>query len=387
MTIRNEQELVKNAIGDTVESEILFETEVPLVDFSEQEGIIKTILSIIPEFLTKKAEDQTSLLLNSPIVSYLHTDEQPHFILECNSDIQREKDGEISTLAPSSEFASARIVATDERIMFVLGQSQGDIIKSAYYQDITNIEMESTLLNTSISIETGDVNYQVEDCEPADEISPTVVYARARSDHDGSRTDWGRENFTYEKGNTKSDRFRDLISELDFKKVAKAGVEGASHSKKVGGGKVTAVGFALKAGYEIWRQVSNTDISSTTTPDPDHVAKNIKKWQRAGRNTNNKKIEWLSASIGVAVSVATENSDQETVDLINSVDPDYVVNAIDKGSAVAEDSDFAPVPASSDLDNLPAIELLRQPASELSKTIEKLHKEGLFEEMGNRRDQ
>lgn len=293
----------------------------------------------------------------------------------------------MSTLTPSSEFASARIVTTNERIMFVLGQSKQDIIKSVYHSDITNIEMESTLLNTSISIESDNVDYHVDDCEPHDEISPTVAYARAQSDNDSAGTNWSKEDFTYEKGDTRSERFSDLISELDFVKVGKAGADGAIYSKGVGGAKGTAVAFVLKAGYEIWSQVSSTDRSSTSTPDPDSVAEDVRKWQQAGSNTNDKKMEWLSASIGVAVSIAKENSDGETIELINELNPDYVVNAIEKGSAVAQESGFAPVPASNELDSLPAIEHLRQPVGELSQNIEDLLEEGLFEEIGDSQNQ
>lgn len=54
MSIQSDGDLVANAIGDTVQDEILFKSEIPLVDFSERDGFLNTILSFIPDLLKKE---------------------------------------------------------------------------------------------------------------------------------------------------------------------------------------------------------------------------------------------------------------------------------------------------------------------------------------------
>lgn len=378
MSDENEDKIIEDAIGDTISNEILFNNEIKLVNSS----ILGRILNIFPDVLEQRVEEKTSKMFNKPIASHLNRQEQPHFIIECKSDIEQQKENELSTITSSSEFASPRLVVTDERILFIIGQLQQDVVKSIEYSELANIEMESTLLNTSLSIDSESISYHVDNCEPPEEINPAVAYARAQSEGKKTSADWSDEDFTYEKGDTKSERLGDVVSDLDMKKVGNSGVEGAIFGKRLGP-KGTAVGFTLAAGYEVYRQVSNTDISSTATPDPSHVARNIKKWRDAGSQTNNKKLEWLSASVGVGVTFASENADQKTAELLDDLNPDPAVRAIESGATLAGNSDLAPVPSSNSLDELPEIENLRQPVGELTSTVKQLTEEGIFEEIAD----
>lgn len=382
MTVKNEEKLVEDAIGDTVNSTILFNSEVSVVDSSNDSRFWSVVLNIVPDLFIKKAEEQTSKILNKPIADHLSNDEQPHFILQCGSDIRRKKENEISTLAPSSEFESARIVITNSRIMFLLGQEETDIVKSVYYSEIKTIDTESSIRHTSLVVDSEDLSYEVDDCRPHEEVKPAVAYIRAQSEIGQYESDWTKENFTYEKGGTASDQFSDLLGNLDLFEIGRAGVEGAVYGKKIGG-KGSAVGFSLLAGYEIWQQVSDRDTSSTKTPNPEHVAKGIKKWQQAGAKTEDEKTEWLFASVGAAISIAAENSDQKTTKLLDEVDPDQVAETFTRGSELIGQSSTDLVPSSANMDDLPEIDNLRQPVGEIAAIVSKLIEEGLFDEVIN----
>ena len=376
MTIRNEEKLVEEAIGDTVNSTILFENEVPVIDFSNH----SRLSDVVPDLFKKKAEERTKRILNNPIAEYLSDDEQPHFVLECNSDIQRKHEQEISTLAPSAEFTSARIVVTNSRVMFFIGQKETDIVKSVYYSEVESIDTNSSFRHTSLVVEAENVSYEVSDCLPHEEVKPAVAYMRAQSEVGQYKSDWTEEDFTYEKGSTASDRFSDLLGDLDLFNIGKAGVNGAMHGKKMGS-KGSAVGFTLAAGYEIWRQVSGNDPSSTETPNPEHVAKGIKKWQQAGATTKDEKTEWLFASVGAAISIAAENSNQGTVRMLDEIDPEQVVKNVSKGSELLGQSKTGLIPSSTKMDDLPEIDNLRQSVEETASIIAELMDDGFFEEV------
>ena len=383
MTVKNEEQLVEDAIGDTVNSTILFSNEISVVDSSNESRFGSVIWKILPELVTKRAEERTKKILNDPISDYISDDEQPHFILQCESDIRREKENETSTLAPSPEFESARIVITNSRIMFLLGQTETDVIKSIYYSEINTIDTDSSLRRTSLSVKSEDLSYEVNDCRPGEEVKPAVAYVRAQSEIGQYESDWTKENFTYEKGNSASDRFSDLLGDLDLFKIGKAGIDGAVYGKKIGA-KGPAVGFILKAGYEIWRQISGRDPSSTEPPNPEQVAKSVKKWQQAGATTKDEKTEWLFASVGAAISIAAENSDQETISLLDEVDPERVAETVTKGSELIGQSTSGLVPSSAHIGDLPEINNLRQPVGEIAAIVSELIDEGLFEEVINK---
>lgn len=382
MTVANEEQLVEDAIGDTVTSTILFNNEISVVDSSNDSRFWGIVWGIFPDSLKKKAEEQTSKILNNPISDHISDGEQPHFILRCGSDIRRKKENETSTLAPSSEFESARIVVTNSRIMFLLGQEDTDIVKSIYYSEVDTIDTESSIRHTSLVVKSENLSYEVDDCRPQEEVKPAVAYVRAQSEVGEYESDWTKENFTYQKGSTASDRFSDLLGDLDLFKVGKAGVDGAVYGKKIGG-KGSAIGFILSAGYEIWRQISGRDPSSTETPNPEQVAKSVKEWQQAGATTNDVKTEWLFASVGAAISIAVENSDQETISLLDEVNPERVAGTISKGSELIGQSTSGLVPSSAHMDDLPEINNLRQPVGEIASIVSELIDEGLFDEVIN----
>lgn len=380
MTVRNEEQLVEDAIGDTVDSTILFNNEISVVDSSDDSRFGSVIWKILPNFFTKKAEERTKKILNNPISNYISDDEQPHFILKCGSDIRREKENETSTLAPSPEFESARIVITNSRIIFLLGQTETDVVKSIYYSEIDTIDTDSSLRRTSIFVKSEDLSYEVKDCRPDEEVKPAVAYVRAQSEAGQYESDWTKENFTYEKGNSASDRFSDLLGDLDLFEIGKAGINGAMLGKKIGA-KGSAIGFTLKGGYEIWRQISSREPSSTETPNPEQVAKSVKKWQQAGATTKDEKTEWLFASVGAAISIAAENTDQETSRLLDEVDPELVADSVIKGSELIGHSTTDLLPSSVKMEDLPEINNLRLPVGEITAIVAELIDDGIFDDV------
>lgn len=364
--------LVQNAIGDSVDESVLFNDELPIVDFSEDGWLSK----LIPERIQARAEEKKISVLNNPIAEYLYPGEQPHFILRTEKEILRKTEGEVSKLSPSSDFGPARIVVTDERTLFLIGQNHADVVKSLDHLEIISIEPTDSLLHTSLSIQTESVSFEIPHCQPMEEVKPVVAYIRAQYDSD--RSNW-EDNFNYDKGDTRAERIKTMLGEVDISEALEFGTTAAKFGSRAGP-KGRAVGFTIGLGFGIWRNVSEHDISSSEVPNPDDIAETVKEWQEAGRKTGDARIEWFSASTGAAIALAAENSDHQSVSALEDIDPESIVMALETGSEIAGVSSEL-LPADSDIENLPDVSRLRQPVSEFSSITAELFREGLFEEM------
>lgn len=155
----NGGKLLQDAIGDSVSELVLFETEAPLFNLSER----GRISSIIPARVQEQVDGVTTNILHNPISHYLNPGEQPHFVLKANGAIQRETAQEVSKIEPSDEFNASRIVVTDERIIFLIGQEKGDVVVSCSHSDILDADFTSGILRTTISINSEDASYQISD--------------------------------------------------------------------------------------------------------------------------------------------------------------------------------------------------------------------------------
>jgi hypothetical protein len=378
--VQEGEQLLEDAIGDSVTEQALFDTERRRVDLTEEDSrlssIVKAIVEILPDKLINKSTSNIVTWLNDPVVDYLNPDEQPHFILQAGSGVRRATEEEVSTLQPAVEFGKTRVVITDERVLFLIGQSHGDVIKSIAHTDITDLDTEGGLLNTDISVQTDQVSYEIPDCTPTEEVKPVLAYIQAQST--GGNRDWHK-NFEYEKGNTKSERFKSGLKDVEFSRVLDLASTGAGFGKRAGP-KGVAVGFATGAGFAIWSELSQKKEGSVEVPPASDFAESVHAWQQAGAKTGDAKAEWISASVGAAISFAEHNSDRAIVQQLKALDPDAATKALQSSIAMTGAEDGL-VPLSSDLDVDLEISNIRLPVSEISAITAELYEAGIFDEL------
>ena len=379
-SVQEEYGLLEDAISDSVTEQSLFDTERRRVDISEDRSrlgvLIKNIVKIVPDKLIDKSASNKVTWLNNPVVDYLNPDEQPHFILQAGGGVKRTTEEEVSTLEPAADFGDARVVITDERILFLIGQSHDDVVKSISHTDITELNTDGGLLSTAITVQTDKVSYEIPDCTPTDELKPVLAYIQAKSA--GGDQNWS-EDFEYEKGDTKSERFKRGLKDVEISQVVDLASTGASFGKRVGP-KGMAVGFATGAGFGIWSELSQQDVGSVDIPPASEFAESVHAWQQAGKKTSDTKTEWISASVGAAISFAEANSDNAIVQHLNALDPDTAAKALES-SMQTMDVGNEIVPLSTDLDVNPEIGNIRLPVSEVAAVSAELYEAGLLDEL------
>ena len=379
-TVEGGNGLLEDAISDSVTEQALFYTERRRVNLPEERSvlsaIIEKIVEIAPDKLIDKSASNIVTWLNKPVVDYLNPDEQPHFILRAGGGIQRTTAEEVSTLQPSAEFGDARVVITDERVLFLIGQNHGDVIKSIAHTDIAELDTDGGLLSTAISIQTDQVSYKIPDCTPTEEVKPVLAYIQGQS-ASGDRN-WEK-NFEYEKGNTKSERFKSGLKDVDISQVLGLAKTGATVGKRVGP-KGVAVGFATGAGFGIWTELSQHDLGSVEVPPASDFAESVQAWQKAGAQTGDTKAEWISASVGAAISFAEYNSDSAIVQQLKVLDPDTAAKAL-QSSMEMEGDRGGIVSLSTDLDVDPEIGDMRLPVSEITTVSAELYEAGIIDEL------
>jgi len=114
--------------------------------------------SVTKERLAKKSARVISRLSEKPIIDYLHEEEQPHYIfVGPSTGFVLSTDGNES-ISPESNY-NAFLVVTDQRILGLIGQEDGDEVLSHEYAEISDIEIEQHLAKYKVKIETGNVGY------------------------------------------------------------------------------------------------------------------------------------------------------------------------------------------------------------------------------------
>lgn len=370
--IESAESLVANAIGDSVVEETLCNAEVPLVDLSED----NRLSGVLPGRLKETANKKTVSILNNPIMDYLDPSEQPQFLLKADSDITRRQDNEVSNLAPGDEFSGARICITDQRTLFLIGQSHGDVVRSIDHADLIRLDADTGIRHGSISIGSETVTYEVPKCAPKNEIDAVVAYLSAQADITHSLGNGQDDNI----GTSTQQRVEHVLREASFKQAVLSGATGAKVGARMGP-KGAAVGFTIGAGFGIWASVSGQDPTTAEAPDPEEVAENVSTWQEQGAQTDDEKVEWMAAATGAAVSIAAQNSDNQTIRALEEIDPASAVGALEAGSHVIGESATALGFESTELDTLPEITHLRQPAAQTASLTSELLEEGIFEEL------
>lgn len=372
--------LLEDAISDSVTEQALFDTERHRVDISEERSrlrvIVETIVKIIPDRLIEKSASNIVTWLNNPVADYLDPDEQPHFILQAGGGIKRTTEEEVSTLQPGAEFGHPRVVITDKRVLFLIGQNHDDVIKTIAHTDITELDTDGGLLSTAISVQTDQVSYEIPDCTPTDEVEPVLAYIQGQSTGGNQNRS---ENFEYEKGNTKSERLKRGLKDVEVSRVLNLASTGARFGKRAGP-KGVAVGFATGAGYGIWAELSQHDGGSVEVPPASEFAESVHAWQQAGARTGDTKAEWISASVGAAISIAEYNSDSAIVQQLSALDPETAAKALQSNMETTDAGDEI-VPLSTDLDVNSEIGNIRLPVSEITAVSAELYEAGIFDEL------
>jgi hypothetical protein len=154
---------------------------------------------------------------------------------------------------------------------------------------------------------------------------------------------------------------------------------GASFGKRAGP-KGMAVGFATGAGYGIWAELSQHDEDSIEVPPASKFAESVHAWRQAGARTGDTKAEWVSASVGAAISIAEYNSDSAIVQQLSALDPDTAAKALQPNMETTDAGDEI-VPLSTDLDVNPEIDNIRLPVSEITAVSAELYEAGIFDEL------
>jgi len=130
LPVNNVEQLVKEAIDDTVTEERL----------SEKSGR-----------LVKRLEDQ-------PIIDYLQEDEQPHFMFNGPS-TGFELDGEYSGQISPGDPHNAWLVVTDRRLLGLVGQDDGDEVMPIDYEDVDDVELEQSFGKFTLTINAAGTSY------------------------------------------------------------------------------------------------------------------------------------------------------------------------------------------------------------------------------------
>jgi len=94
------------------------------------------------------------LLADRPLSSYLVADEQPKYLLQNKkSGLAVVSDGGTETLEPGGDY-QALALATDLRLLVVVGRSDGDLSRSLSLSEIVEADVDSGLRSSTLTIET-----------------------------------------------------------------------------------------------------------------------------------------------------------------------------------------------------------------------------------------
>jgi hypothetical protein len=94
------------------------------------------------------------MLADRPLSSYLVADEQPKYLLQNKkSGLSVVSDGGTETLEPGGDY-QALALATDLRLLVVVGRSDGDLSQSLSLSEIVEADVDSGLRSSTLTIET-----------------------------------------------------------------------------------------------------------------------------------------------------------------------------------------------------------------------------------------
>jgi hypothetical protein len=172
---------------------------------------------------------------------------------------------------------------------------------------------------------------------------------------------------------------RSVFEEVSLMRVFKSGCEGATMGSRFGG-RGRAVGFVIAAGVSIFHEVSGVDVTDIASPDPEKVATSMDDWREAGAETNDERVEWLSAATGVAVELAAQSSTDESVQTLTQVDPGTAIGTLQTAAELTDPNVELPA-FGAEFEALPDVRQLRQPVAQLTAVTAELLESDFVQEL------
>lgn len=344
---QNGAELINQTTGGTLSESTLFASEVSLRDVLNSRisnTYSQRLFSSIRSLATLASQFQ-KVHLEYRLCDYLEPDEQPEFLIFFMSPLREDDGTEIRKIESSSQTISSAfapmngglLLVTDSRMLILVEQDQHTVNRSMKYADIEDISEnqvldESTvdrvinkITNQTIFIQGNTRSYQLLACSPIKEVSPIVAYVSAQI---------GGEEFdaesAYADSETVGDRVNSIVDRIDFKRVLSYAVTGGKFGSR-GGQYGTVGGAVIGAAYGIYSSITGQSPKDAGEPNGDNIGAAAAEWRQAGADMEDKRAEWLGASLGVALQIAAEGSDRDAINSIQHVDPQTTTQVIQRG--------------------------------------------------------
>jgi len=376
------ERLLNEAIGDSVIEPLLFGTRFhPRFD-----GVNGGLSTKLPNLLQQPLRSVSSqTVLNRPPADFLETDEQPHFIFYSSRPIEVENNGKKSIHAPEGYLSLA--IVTEERILFLVGQSDDDTYAFCAYDDIDAVFYNDEVDDPYLSVH-ADARYTIRDCQPVTELAMAVDYIneeaimveqRASS---GTTVEETTKNERWSNARTyASENARNFFERVDSKHVLKCGVEAAALGRKakVGGPKGVAVSFAIGIGYGMYDTLSK-DGETVEAPEPESLAETASQWQQE-TTVEDEQTTWVATALGIASEFAVHNDNSPIATLLAEIDPSTGVAALESGAKMIDATDTDLVSAGGNpFDSLSAVDL-PQSVDDFASVSRELFDAGLLERL------
>lgn len=369
--------LIEDSIGDSVSESTLFASNITQRNIRKSENKDQTS-GLIPDRLRgvvgSRLPDMSgsldlSVQIEYRLCNYLEPNEQPEFILFFGRPLREDNGTEVRTIEHSSDNTHIQselisqigglLLVTDSRLLILVEQEQHTITRSIEYADVKKIEnayvvdrggfdkLLAEMGSKAIYIREESHAYQLLECTRIKEVSPVVAYVSAQI----SGEEFDAES-VYTDSETVGERMKSVISQIDFKQVVSYSATGGKCGSR-GGPKGAAVGAVIGAAYAIYSSVTSKSPKDAGEPDADSIGSAAAEWRQAGAEMDDKRAEWLGASLGAATQIAAEQSDRDTISSVQHLDPQTTTQIIQRGlEAVDSQSNLPATPEEFDY-NLP----------------------------------
>jgi len=126
-------------------------------------------------------------LYDQPLIEYLEDDERPAFLLRnLSDDLEVEEDGASRELPGTGEAAGSEggryLLVTNQRLLYVAGQEEGDSVRAFDYDDVTAVDWDESVTAGTLSFTDSDAaTYHFWTTKDASELHETADYIRQQA--------------------------------------------------------------------------------------------------------------------------------------------------------------------------------------------------------------
>ncbi|SEH45396.1 PH domain-containing protein [Halopenitus malekzadehii] len=137
--------------------------------------------------LSKTGSFGGTYLYDQPLMEYLEGDERPAYLLRSlNQDLEVDEDGASREIPETGEEGGSEgrryLLATDQRLLYVAGQEEGDRVRVFDYDDITAVDWDESLTAGTLSFTDSDgATYRFSTSGDAPELPGTADYIRQQA--------------------------------------------------------------------------------------------------------------------------------------------------------------------------------------------------------------